>query len=316
MTLPEVFTALFSDVRPDDGAELRRFLTRWLPEGDRPEDPFARLLRLAIRADRRTAASAAGHQAAIFRLFPRLEEGAVSAFCVSEEGGARPTAIRASLTPEADGGFRLSGEKRWGTMSPDADVLFVAASTGTETVEGRERNRIRMVQLPSGRAGIRLSPRLHDGVVSEMRIADVHLDAVRVEAGEVFEGDGFQSFVKPFRLIEDVYGVVATQVAVFRLGRAWSWPEPVLEDLLALIAQAWAISQTRMAEPAEVLAMASYFRRSSEVWQSLADLWTEVPAAERARWQPEAGLLHVAQKARDLGRQRAWASLADLPSRP
>ena len=314
MNIDELFAVLFSDAAPDDASDMRRFLRTWLPAGGAPDDPFARLVRIAVRADRRSAAAAAGHQAAIYRLFPTLEEGAVSAFCVSEEGGARPTAIRARLVPAADGGFRLSGEKKWGTMSPDADVLFVAASTGTEHVDGKERNRIRMVRVPAGRPGIRLLPRLHEGVESEMRIADVSLHDVSVEASDVFDGDGFQSYVKPFRLIEDVFGVAATQIAAFRFGLRHGWPEASLEDLLGLVLQAWAISRTGMSSPAEVLTMASYFRRSTEQWESLSGAWATAPESERALWQPATGLLHVAQKARDVGRQRAWGALGRAPS--
>ncbi|MDG2304533.1 MAG: acyl-CoA/acyl-ACP dehydrogenase [Candidatus Binatia bacterium] len=308
MTLDKLLSTLFETPEPVDGSNMRRFLTAARGATDTP-DPFERLVHVAMRADRRTAAAAAGHQAAILRLFPEVPPGAITAFCVSEEGGARPTAIQATLQAQPDGRHLLSGEKKWGTMSPDADTLFIAASIGTETIDGRERNQIRMVGIPADRSGIQLTPRTHDGIVSEMRIADLSLRDVEVLPDEVREGDGFQKYVKPFRLIEDVFGNAGTQIAAFGFGRRHDWPQNELEDLLALITQAWAISQTDMAAAPAVLAMAAYFRRSNEVWESLSDSWSRATPAELERWHPEVGLLQVAQKAREIGRERAWGSL-------
>lgn len=309
MSPGDLLATLFDAPEPEDGSEMRRFLKGSLPSTAEAGDPFSRLVHVAMRADRRTTAAAAGHQAAIFRLFPEIPDGAITAFCVSEEGGARPTAIRATLEAQPEGHSLLSGEKKWGTMSPDADVLFIAASIGNETVDGRERNRIRMVGIPADRDGIHLKPRTHDGIVSEMRIADVSLTNVPVQADEIRPGDGFQDYVKPFRLIEDVFGNAATQIATFCFGRRNGWPKGELENLLGLITHACAIAQTDMGSPAAVLTMSAYFRRSNEVWESLSDSWSRASKDDLDRWHPEVGLLQVAQKARDIGRERAWASL-------
>ncbi len=307
MTLESLLSTLLENPEPNDGSEMRRFLKESLPPAAEMTDPFDRLVHVAMQADRRTTAAAAGHQAAVFRLFPDTPPGAITAFCVSEDGGARPTAIRATLEPHPDGHYLLSGEKKWGSMSPDADVLFVAASIGSENVDGRERNQIRMVGIPADREGIRLTPRTHDGIVSEMRIADVSLTAVEVQPEEVRAGDGFQNYVRPFRLIEDVFGNAATQIATLCFGLRNGWPKEDLEDLLGLITQAWAIAQTGMTSAPEVLAMSSYFRRSSEVWESLS--WPGASETDLQRWHPDVGLLQVAQRARDVGRERAWASV-------
>lgn len=310
MTLEKLLASVFDPPEPNDGSEMRRFLKESLPTTPETTDPFERLLHVAVRADRRTAAAAAGHQAAIFRLFPEVPAGAITAFCVSEEGGARPTAIRATLEPHPEGHHLLSGEKKWGTMSPDADLLFVAASVGTENVDGREMNRIRMVRIPADREGVHLTPRTHGGVESELRIADLSLRQVEVQPEEVRPEDGFQTYVKPFRLIEDVFGNAATQIATFCFGRRHGWSNESLEDLLGVITEAWAIAQTGMSSPRDVVTMAAYFRRSNEVWNSLADAWATASDADRERWHPEVGLLQVAQRARDVGRQRAWESLS------
>lgn len=309
LTSSDLLATLFEPVEPHDGSEMRRFLQATLPPTSEVDDPFERLVHVAMRVDRRTTASAAGHQAAIYRLFPDMPSGHITAFCVSEEGGARPTAIQSTLREKESGALVLNGEKKWGTMSPDADTLFVAASTGVETVDGRERNQIRMVGIPADRSGIELTPRTYGDVESELRIADLSLHDVEVHPGEVKDGDGFQRYVKPFRLIEDVFGCAATQIGVFCLGRRNGWRTETLEDLLGLITHAWAIAQTDMAAPPAVLTMAAYFRRSSDVWQSLREDWQSASDEERLRWSPESGLLEVAQKARDLGRERAWTAV-------
>lgn len=312
--MDQLLSALFEPIEPHDGSRMRPFLKSTLRAIEEIDDPFARLVHIAMRADRRTTAAAAGHQAALFRLFPDQPPGHITAFCVSEEGGARPMAIESTLREGPNGILILTGEKKWGSMSPDADTLFIAASSGVETIDGRERNRIRMVGIPADRDGIRLTPRTYGDIETELRIADLSLRDVEVHADEVKPGDGFQRFVKPFRLIEDVFGCAGTQIGVFCLGRRNGWNAERLEDLLGLITQAWAISRGDMASPPAVLAMAAYFRRSNEVWTSLREEWTKATEDECARWSPEHGLLGIAQKARDIGRERAWAAVS--PRRP
>lgn len=306
MTTSEVLAELFTRPVPADGRDLVAFLRRFgpSPEGVAHEDPFRRLMRVALRADRRSAAAIAGHQASIRRLFPATPADAICAFCISEDRGPHPKYIDTTLT-DAGGGLRLNGTKRFGSVAPDADLLYVAASVGRDG----DRNDLRMVALPADRGGITLDAAPYASYGPDMSIADVILDDVEVRSEEVIPGDAYLNYVKPFRLVEDVYNTVGVQIGLFRLGVEHGWPQERVEELVALIVHAAAISSTDMASPSAVLLLSAYFRASADHWTDLWRWWTDVPASVVERWHPDRPFLETAARARETRRQTAWESL-------
>src|SRR4051812_48973971 len=72
-------------------------------------------------ADRLGYAFASGYQAALRALVPELPVDRVAALCVTERNGAHPRSLEARLTA-MEGGFRLSGHKRWSTVSDESGV--------------------------------------------------------------------------------------------------------------------------------------------------------------------------------------------------
>ena len=304
MTPTELLEFVLKPVQPFPRGDLRAFLKASIAvEGDVPSD-FDRLARRAVMAKGRLEAGAAGHQAAIRRLFPTTPADAVTAFCVSEDQGPKPSAILASLVRDGDG-WTLNGTKRWGSMSPLADILYIAASIG----EHDGRNHLRMVRIPKAASGVIIDTSPYGRYVDHMPIADIRLTDVRVSDEDVLSADAYVSFIKPFRLIEDVYSVAALQIALFCLGRRCGWPEAILEDTLGLIMQAHAISQTTMAKPGDVLLMSAYFRASIGLWARLEECWSLTPEDDREAFAPQTGLLGVAARAREARRQTAWRDL-------
>jgi len=185
----------------------------------------------------------------------------------------------------------------------------VAASIG----EKNGRNQLRMVAVPASSPGLTLDRGPYLAYADHLPLADLHMADVRVPAKAVSSRDAYDAFIKPFRLIEDVYGTAATQIGLLRLGRDSLWPDAVLEDLTALILQAFTISQTPMAEPEDVIVMAAYFRASEAFWDRLTPLWAQASAAVKAGWSPEKGTLRLAAKARETRRLKAWAALGVSP---
>ena len=308
MTPASLLDLLFAPPAPvlGTGADIRGFLQGCGPGAANAAEPtaFDRLVRVALQAGDRLTAGAAGHQAAIRRLFPDTPDAAITAFCVSEDQGPRPSGIRTTLTP-AGAGFVLNGSKKWGSMAPLADILYVAASVG----ERDGRNQLRMVQVPADSPGLVLDPAPYAAYQGHMPIADLALTDLAVLTDAVLPQDAYMVFIKPFRLIEDVYGTAATQIALLSLGRVHAWPQEVLEDLTGLILQAQAIATTPMDRPADVVLMSAYFRASGALWSRLGPCWDAVPDAVRTAWHPEAGTLGVAARAREARRQSAWAAL-------
>jgi len=317
MTPPEVLNALFaplpaalSEGLADGPVDVRSFLAEHGPQPVGQTDGpsyFARLMRVAVNADRRSLASVAGHQAAIRRLFPSTPDDAVVAFCVSEDKGPRPSHIHTSLTADGSGNFTMNGTKRWGSMAPVADVRYVAASVGRKD----DRNDLRMVALPSDRAGITIDLEPYESWGPEFQICDLHFADVAVHADEVLPGDGYLNAIKPFRLVEDVYNTAGSLIGLFQLGRRLHRPTDQLETLAGLIVQAAAIAETDMASDASVVLLSDFLGRANDAWSSFWAGWENRPADIEDEWSPERGLLGVAAAARETRKTTAWAALGE-----
>lgn len=308
MTVTEVLQYLFQMPEPGDGSDLVAFLKEFgpAPDGTAGEDPFRRLMRVATHADRRSASSIAGHQAAIRRLFPATPANAICAFCISEERGPHPKYINSSLTPGDSSAqtYWLNGSKKWGSVAPDADLLYVAASVGRDG----DQNDLRMVALPADRVGITFDLEPYVDYGTEMRIADLAFADVEVHANEIIAGDAYTTFIKPFRLIEDVYNTAGTQIGMFRLGLDHGWSDEQMETLLGLISRAAEVSSTDMASPSSILLLTDYLRASDQFWTNTWHSWA-APDQVIEAWSPDRGLLDVAARARETRRQRAWSEL-------
>lgn len=309
----EVLNELFAPLPaalPDSQVDVRSFLAEHGPQPQGHEDGpthFARLVRVAVQADRRSLASVAGHQAAIRRLFPTTPDNAVVAFCVSEDKGPRPSHIHTSLTPNATGDFTMSGTKRWGSMAPVADLRYVAASVG----RNGDRNDLRMVALPSDRQGIVVDLEPYESWGPEFQICDLHFTNVEVHADEVLPGDGYLNAIKPFRLIEDVYNTAGSLIGLFQLARRHSRASEQLEPLVGLIVQAAAIAETDMASDAAVVLLSDFLGRADAAWSEFWAGWTNPPASITEAWTPERSLTGVAAAARETRRSNAWTALIE-----
>jgi hypothetical protein len=167
-----------------------------------------------------------------------------------------------------------------------------------------------MARVRPGAAGLTFDASRYADYADHMPIADLAFANVAVAAGDVIEADAYEAFIKPFRLVEDVYNTVAVQIGLLRLGLRRDWPRDILEDLVGLILQAHALSETPMARPTDVVAMSAYFRAADALWNRLGDSWERVPERERAAWNPGAGTLGLAARAREIRRQSAWSTLS------
>lgn len=78
------------------------------------------------------------------RYFPRLAQGAISAFALTEfHVGSDPANLRTTAVPTDDGtAFILNGEKLWCTNGTRAELFVVMARTPSKFVNGREKKQI------------------------------------------------------------------------------------------------------------------------------------------------------------------------------
>ncbi len=152
-------------------------------------------------SDRLGFAFVAGYRAALQRLVPSLG-GRRACLCATEEGGAHPRAIKATL---ADG--RLRGTKTFATLASHAEELLVVVSVG----EREGRNELRVARIPRSRAGVVVEEKAPWPVAPEIPHAIVRFEDVAVAEGDLLEGDGYARYLKPQRRADRRLGACLTR---------------------------------------------------------------------------------------------------------
>jgi alkylation response protein AidB-like acyl-CoA dehydrogenase len=92
---------------------------------------------------------------------PRLANGAISAFALTEPGvGSDPAKMQTRAVPSPDGkGWILNGEKLWCTNGLKAEVIVVMAHTPPKVVNGKEKKQISAFILEMNTPGVEIAHR-------------------------------------------------------------------------------------------------------------------------------------------------------------
>ena len=90
------------------------------------------------------------------KYLPRLANGAISAFALTEPGvGSDPAKMQTTATPSPDGkGWLLNGEKLWCTNVTKAELLVVMAQTPPKMVKGKEKKQISAFIVETNSPGV------------------------------------------------------------------------------------------------------------------------------------------------------------------
>ncbi len=255
-------------------------------------------------ADRIGYAFLAGYRAALGVLDPALSRASL---CATEEGGAQPRAIRTRLASH-DGAFVLDGRKAFATLASAADTLVVVASRG----ESEGRNHLQIACIPATRAGIAMHDHDPLPMAPEIPHAVITFTAVRVAPSEVWDGDGYDRVLKPFRTIEDIHVMAAWLGHVVRVARASDPRREIVERALGSIAGLADLAKRSPTSPAVHIALAGVLEET----KALAGDVDLAAASEpiRSRWKRDLPLLAVAGTARHLRREAAWRAF--MPPAP
>lgn len=259
-----------------------------------------------FKADRLGYAFAGGYRAALVRLIPGLT--ARACLCATEQGGAHPKFIRTTLTPDGGGagGWRLTGKKAWVTLGTEAEELLVIATTGTDA---QGRNMLRLARVPADRAGVSILAKEATPFAPEIPHAEAVFDSVALSTNEILAGDGYELYLKPFRTIEDTHVLAATLGYIFSVARRGAWPRAVIEQTIGVLL---ALREIGAADPSRSethIALSGVFQLARRIFAETDPLWTSVTPEERERWERDKVLLEVAEKARALRIEAAWARL-------
>ncbi|HWN67763.1 MAG TPA: acyl-CoA dehydrogenase family protein, partial [Haliangium sp.] len=239
--------------------------------------PVHRAMLAGFSVDRPGYAFASGYQEALRCLLgataPQIATAKL-ALCATEPGGAHPSSIQTRLEPDGDG-LVLTGLKTYATLASHADGYLVFAS------EGRDAgglNRLAAVRVPAGRAGVRVEEISGKELplVPEIPHARVHFDRVRIWPGERLPGDGYETYLKPFRTVEDCHVYAAVLAWLLQVGRGASWPEGVLEGLVLGLTSMAAIATSDLKHPATHLALTSLLAQSDRLLRENDACWETV----------------------------------------
>jgi acyl-CoA dehydrogenase len=257
-------------------------------------------------SDRLGYAFASGYHSALRALLPGLPREHRYALCATESGGGHPAAMRTRLSGPDAGPWRLDGTKTFVTLGSLADELLVVACEGQDA---GGRNRLRLVRLDARRAGVSLTELPPPPFVPEVPHAQLRMEAVAVELGEVLPGDGYVRFLKPFRTVEDCHVFAAVLGWLLQVARRSEWPDEVREGLLALVVLMRGLAQMDPSSPEAHLALGGAIDLFHARLESLEPLWARVDATTRERWERDRPLLQVAGKVRAQRRETARRGL-------
>ena len=247
-------------------------------------------------ADRLGFAFASGYHAALRSLFPRMPPDHRAALCATEATGAHPSAIQTRLSgTSGEEPLRLSGSKAFVTLGTAADTLFIVASEG---LDEQGRNRLRVVMIDAHREGVHFSELPPTPFVPEVPHAELELRDVAVSPEEVLPGDGYTRYLKPFRTVEDCHVHAAFLGWVLQVARRSGWPERVQDEALALAVAIRGLAQSDPSSPAVHVALGGALELCQRFVRGLEELWPQVDALTRERWERDQRLLGVAGKAR------------------
>ncbi|HYT04728.1 MAG TPA: acyl-CoA dehydrogenase family protein [Gemmatimonadales bacterium] len=126
------------------------------------------------------------------KYFPRLAQGAISAFALTEPGvGSDPAALETNAVPSDDGtAWILNGEKLWCTNGTKAELMVVMARTPAKVVNGKEKRQITAFIIEADWPGVEVAHRCHFMGLKAIYNGVIRFTNVRVPNENVLWGEG------------------------------------------------------------------------------------------------------------------------------
>src|SRR5438067_3371434 len=126
------------------------------------------------------------------KYLPRLAQGAISAFALTEPGvGSDPAAMETTAVPTPDGqAWLLNGEKLWCTNGTKAELMVVMARTPSKVVNGKEKRQITAFIVETGWPGVAVVHRCHFMGLKAIYNGVIRFTNVRVPQENVLWGEG------------------------------------------------------------------------------------------------------------------------------
>lgn len=258
-------------------------------------------------ADRVSFAFAAGYHSALQKLVPDLPEGTIISLCVTEKDGGHPRAIKSKLEPVKNHGaleWTLNGRKQFVTCAAEAELLLVAASKG---MDSNGKNQLTLVLLERSMPGLEIEVMEDLPFVPEISHGIIHLNDVIVENSKILPGDGYTSYIKPFRTLEDLHVNAAILGYLFRVSLQFNWPKEKGEQILSLISSAIALAGCNPSLPMVHIVLGGLLTQAKQLIIDIEPLWDNVDHKIKTAWERDKALMNIAEKARTSRLHTAWS---------
>ncbi|WP_152225910.1 acyl-CoA/acyl-ACP dehydrogenase [Pseudomonas sp. SCB32] len=280
-----------------------------LPAGVPLDDWFAELLEraghvgsfeLAVLGGRLAAtpglAFLAGYQAALRALWPAAPLG-LGALCVTEKKSVRPADLQTRLD-----GLVLHGQKDFATAADRAAWWLVAA----RDEDDGEAPRLAMAVVLAGAPGARLEPLPALPLLPDIPHARLLLDGAHCER---LPGDGWETYSKPFRTLEDTHVLAAICAWLYGLGTELRWPAELTLRLVGVLAGCAEVSRQPADQAETHLLLAGVFSQFEGLSAALDAAFAGADPTLAAAWQRDRGVLAIAGAARAKRLEKARAVL-------
>lgn len=238
----------------------------------------------------------AGYQGALRALWPAAPR-TLGALCVTENRSTRPADMQTRLS-----GLHLSGRKDFVTAADAADWLLVAARVDEEGVP-----RLAVGVVRTGAPGSRIEPLPALPLMPDIGHACLHLENTLCE---LLPGDGWDSYIKPFRSIEDLHVLAALGAWLYGVGQDSGWPRALSLSLLGLLGGCAEVARHNASDPVTHLLLAGLFAQFQALRPELDAAVASGPQEWAALWSRDCNLLEVARTAREKRLEKALAALA------
>ncbi|MCS0627932.1 acyl-CoA dehydrogenase family protein [Telluria mixta] len=295
--LSEPNEALAIETADEWGYLWRQLVAEWA-------SPIKMAIVGGFKADRLAWAFASGYQAALRSIVQQADTTEILALCVTEESSNRPSDIRTKWREGADGRIVINGVKSWVPLGRICtSFLVVCAKHGTDE---SARPTLHVIRLSSGTPGVSMDAIPPGRLVPELERGRLQMLDVQTATSSVLDGDGWTSFVKPFRNLEDMYVAAAVLAYLLREGRLREWPSNYIQRVIATLSLLYDLAQDWHDTPMTRVALAGAIDLAHQLIEQSDDLWCVCkPDAATARWARDKGLLSLASVVRGMRTAKA-----------
>ncbi|SFI32004.1 Acyl-CoA dehydrogenase [Collimonas sp. OK307] len=290
---------------------------QWVLHWPAHVNDWASTVMLAIaggfKADRLAWAFASGYQGAIRAIVRQAEAHEIFAFCATETV-SNPLIVNTKWRYSESGKVIVNGIKSWAPMGHVCTSYLVACAELGAPEQTRPPQRV--VRLASSTPGLKADPLPSGGIIPELGRARVQLLDASTDASNMLEGDGWSTFIKPFKRVEALHVAAAVLAHLLREGRSRKWPSSYMQRVLTSLAVLCDLSRDWSAAPMTNVVLADAIDNAHMLAIEAQVHWTRGELDESAaRWERDRGMLSISAAVQERSAARAWEHLHELQPR-